>query len=159
MYRSNKSNQNNRSLIDQTPQRVWSISVRLAKLINRLVFENWSISDRWSIWSINQVGLSINIIWYGSFRITSHINPRPISSLELKFSGWYWCLGLIRDVIRKEPYNILYLSSIFPLHNRPFHDNCRAVIVACAQPLPDGHILITQNSNALRCLQVPKSAK
>jgi hypothetical protein len=51
----------------------------------------------------------INIIWYGSFRITSCINPRPISSLELKLSGWYWCLGLIRDVIRKEPYNILYL--------------------------------------------------
>jgi hypothetical protein len=43
----------------------------------------------------------INIIWYGSFRITSRINPRPISSLELKLSGWYWCLGLIRDVIRK----------------------------------------------------------
>jgi hypothetical protein len=38
----------------------------------------------------------INIIWYGSFRI----------------SGWYWCLGLIRDVIRKEPYNILYLASL-----------------------------------------------
>ena len=48
----------------------------------------------------------INIIWYGSFRITSRINPRPISSLELKLSGWYWCLGLIRDVIRKEPYNM-----------------------------------------------------
>ena len=42
-YRSNKSNQNNRSLIDQTPERVWSISVRLVKLINRLLFENWSI--------------------------------------------------------------------------------------------------------------------
>jgi hypothetical protein len=53
----------------------------------------------------------INIIWYGSFRITSCINPRPISSLQLKLSGWYWCLGLIRDVIRKEPYNILYISS------------------------------------------------
>jgi hypothetical protein len=51
----------------------------------------------------------INIIWYGSFRITSRINPRPISSRELKLSGWYWCLGLIRDVIRKEPYNILYI--------------------------------------------------
>ena len=51
----------------------------------------------------------INIIWYGSFRITSCINPRPISSLELKLSGWYWCLGLIRDLIRKEPYNILYI--------------------------------------------------
>jgi hypothetical protein len=46
-------------IIDQTPQRVWSISVRLAKLINRLVFENWSISDRWSIWSINQDGYTI----------------------------------------------------------------------------------------------------
>ena len=51
----------------------------------------------------------INIIWYGSFRIISRINPRPISSLELKLSGWYWCLGLIQDVIRKESYNILYL--------------------------------------------------
>jgi hypothetical protein len=50
-----------------------------------------------------------NIIWYGSFRITSCINPRPILSLELKLSGWYWCLGLIRDLIRKEPYNILYI--------------------------------------------------
>jgi hypothetical protein len=54
----------------------------------------------------------INILWYGSFRITSRINPRPISSFELKLSGWYWCLGLIQDVIRKEPYNILYLSYI-----------------------------------------------
>jgi hypothetical protein len=52
----------------------------------------------------------INIIWYGSFRITSCINPQPISSLELKLSGWYWCLGLILDVIRKEPYNILYVQ-------------------------------------------------
>ena len=52
----------------------------------------------------------INIIGYGSFRITSRINSRPISSLELKLSGWYWCLGLIRDVIRKELYNILSLS-------------------------------------------------
>ena len=51
----------------------------------------------------------INIIWYGSFRITSRINPRPISSLELKLSGWYWCLRLIQDVIRKEPYNTLYV--------------------------------------------------
>ena len=59
----------------------------------------------------------INIIWYGSFRITSRINPRPISSLELKLSGWYWCLGLIRDVIRKEPYNILYLSIIEKKHH------------------------------------------
>ena len=55
----------------------------------------------------------INIIWYGSFRITSCINPRPISSLELKLSGWYWCIGLIRDVIRKEPYNILYIFSSY----------------------------------------------
>ena len=47
----------------------------------------------------------INIIWYGFFRITSRINLRPISSLELKLSGWYWCLGLERDVIRKEPYD------------------------------------------------------
>ena len=31
----------------------------------------------------------INIIWHGSFRITSHINPRPVSYLELKLSGWY----------------------------------------------------------------------
>ena len=31
----------------------------------------------------------INIIWYGSFRITSCNNPRPISSVELKLSGWY----------------------------------------------------------------------
>jgi hypothetical protein len=54
----------------------------------------------------------INIIWYGSFRITSCINPRPISSSELKLSGWYWCLGLIQDVIQKEPYNILYLSCV-----------------------------------------------
>jgi hypothetical protein len=37
----------------------------------------------------------INIIWNGSFHITSRINSRPISSLELKLSGWYWCLGLI----------------------------------------------------------------
>jgi hypothetical protein len=59
----------------------------------------------------------INIIWYGSFRIlftvTSCINLRPISSLELKLSGWYWCLRLIRDVIRKEPYNIIYISIRF----------------------------------------------
>ena len=51
----------------------------------------------------------INIIWYGSYRITSCINPRPISSLELKLSEWYWCLWLIWDVIQKEPYNILYV--------------------------------------------------
>jgi hypothetical protein len=56
-YRSNKSNQNNRSLIDQIPDIAWWISVRLVKLINRLRFENWYISDRWSIWSINHVGI------------------------------------------------------------------------------------------------------
>jgi hypothetical protein len=57
----------------------------------------------------------INIIWYGYFRITSRINPRAISSLELKLSGWYWCLGLIRDVIRKEPYNILYILKLWSI--------------------------------------------
>jgi hypothetical protein len=60
----------------------------------------------------------INIIWHGSFRITSRINPRPISSLELKLSGWYWCLGLIRDVIRKEPY--IYIN-----HNPKWDDKSR----------------------------------
>jgi hypothetical protein len=34
----------------------------------------------------------INIIWYGSFRITSRINPRPISSLELKLSNGEWVI-------------------------------------------------------------------
>ena len=35
----------------------------------------------------------------------------PISSRELLLllSGWYWCLGLIRDVIRKEPYHIMFI--------------------------------------------------
>jgi len=44
-------------------------------------------------------------------------------------------------------------------NNRPFHDNCGPVIGACAQTLPDGNILIKQNGNTLRCLQVLKSAK
>ena len=44
----------------------------------------------------------INIIWHGPFRITCRIYPLPISSLELKFSKWYVCLGLIQDVIRKK---------------------------------------------------------
>ena len=54
----------------------------------------------------------INRIWYGLFRITCRINPRPISSLELKLSGWHWCRGLIWRLIRENPYDILYLSHL-----------------------------------------------
>jgi hypothetical protein len=43
----------------------------------------------------------INIIWYVSFRITSRINPRPCYGDIGR--------GLIRDVIRKEPYHIMFI--------------------------------------------------
>ena len=38
---------------DHTPHRVWSISVQLVELINRLPFDIWSIIDRLSILSIS----------------------------------------------------------------------------------------------------------
>jgi hypothetical protein len=50
----------------------------------------------------------MKLCFYG-FPFNLKIDPHPVSTLELKLSGWYWCLGLIRDVIRKEPYNILYV--------------------------------------------------
>jgi hypothetical protein len=56
----------------------------------------------------------INIILYSSFRITwvtSHINPRPISSLELKLSGWYGKSHIIFSIYvvspRNENFNLL----------------------------------------------------
>ena len=59
------------------------------------------------------------MIWLFPYHIpyqpSTNIIPRAkplgmiLVSRLLKLSGWYWCLGLIRDVIRKEPYNILYL--------------------------------------------------
>ena len=47
----------------------------------------------------------------------------PVSTLDR-----YWCLGLIRDVIQKEPYNILYLihlSTIFQFINGGNRNTCR----------------------------------
>ena len=63
----------------------------------------------------------INIIWHGSFRITCRIYPLPISSLELKFSRWYLCLGLIQDVIRgknkKNKENVIPVLCQTDLHS------------------------------------------
>jgi hypothetical protein len=98
---------------------LWTFS-HVINIILRGMIKGW-----WYRYQSRQTN-TVNIIWYGSFRITSRINPRSISSLELKLSGWYWCLGLIRDVIRKELYNILYLSI---LHWRWYFLNTRVFYV------------------------------
>ena len=51
----------------------------------------------------------IQRILYGSFRITSRINPRHQYNPESFSSRDDIGRGLIRDVIRKEPYHIMFI--------------------------------------------------
>jgi hypothetical protein len=78
----------------------------------------------WQIKVTNGSTLYAPIIWLFPYHIP-YQPETPISSRALGMilvsrvdtgcdterasSGWYWCLGLIRDVIRKEPYHIMFI--------------------------------------------------
>ena len=49
--------------------------------------------------------------------------------------------------LRGTPTFINFRTKGCQSHHRPFHDNFGAVISACAQTLPEGNIVLTQNGN------------